>query len=144
MTPIKDQVFIIPEVKLSGKLILSGNCLKQLVIVVCQDNYGAVESELLSKMMKAIQYDLSEDVSLLEVDSKISISLSNLVSSWKDLILFGVNPEDVGMYIQYKPYQILSMEGKRVITADNLTIISGDASKKQLLWTLFQKMFLNK
>lgn len=142
MTPIRDQVFIIPVEMLSDKFILSGNCQKQLIIVVCQDNYGDAESELLNKMMKAIHYDLTEDVSLIKVDSKASISLSNLVPSWKDLILFGVNPNDVGIHVQYKLYQILSMEGKRVITADNLTIISGDASKKQLVWALFQKMFL--
>lgn len=143
MNPLNDLLFIIPEEKQSAEFTISGNGFKRLVVVIDRDNYDAQEAELLHKMMLAIKYNIKEDVFLIEVDKKTSLSLANLISVWDNLILFGIPPYNLGLNIQYKPYVILPLEEKNVIYVEDLKSISANNSKKQAIWGLFQKLFLN-
>ena len=93
-------------------------------------------------MMKAIQYNLEEDVTLIIKEHESTLAISSIITSWKDMILFGVSPESVGFSVDYRPYRILSFEDKRLLFADSLPAIGSAAEKKKLIWGLFQEMFL--
>ena len=142
MTALRDQIFNIPEHNSTADYTISGQGSKQLVIVVESENYGKEEAELLGKMIKAIQYDQISDVYLLAVEKGAQLSLSAIVESWNDIILFGVSPHQIGIHIEFKPYLILPLEAKRALYVDDLKSLGTNAAKKQALWTLFQKMFL--
>lgn len=142
MIALRDQIFNIPEHNSSAVYKISGQGLKQLLIVVESENYGIEEAALLGKMIKAIQYDQISDVYLLAVDKGAQLSLSTIVESWKDIILFGVSPHQIGIHIEFRPYTILSLEGKRALYVDDLISLGTHAAKKQALWALLQKMFL--
>ncbi len=140
---LTDKVLLIPSDKNGESYTLAGKGLKHLVVVVARTSSGDVELELLDKMMKAIQYSLDEDVVLIIKEQDSLLAISNIVSSWQDMILFGVAPEEVGFQIDNNPYRILPFEKKRLLIVDSLQSISSSAEKKKVLWSLFQKMFLN-
>lgn len=141
MLSITDQVFLIPETN-TNAISISGEGLKKLVIVTDAQTFGDTEKETLNKMMIAIKYSPDSDLIKVVLPAESNISLSNVVPSYNDLIIFGIAPERLGMHIDYKMNEIIHFDKSRLLVCDTIREMITVPQKKQILWTRLQEMFL--
>ncbi|MFZ1751661.1 MAG: hypothetical protein WAU01_15790 [Saprospiraceae bacterium] len=142
MNEDKDVVFSIPDTVDIWKK-MQGKGLKKLLIILDQKSQNEPNLAILSKMMSAIKYDLDEDVHLLFLDSKSTISLGASAISYHDLIVFGIEPPQLGIHVEYEVGKILNFEHSRVLFCEHFEIVIPDHQKKNHLWKNLQNMFLN-
>lgn len=141
MLSTTDQVFLIPETT-KDALLISGEGQKKLVIVTDALTFTDAEKETLDKMMMAIKYDPKADLVKVVLPAGINISLSNVVGPYKDLIIFGVTPERLGLHIDYKMNEIIQFDRSRLLICDTIREVIAVPQKKQILWAKLQEMFL--
>ncbi|MCZ2100240.1 MAG: hypothetical protein LC107_01725 [Chitinophagales bacterium] len=141
---LNDKIFNIPEAVLGKDYTIVGEGKKGLVMVVSRQQYDESAANLLSNMMKAIQYDMQQDVLIVIQENENPLILSHIIPSWSDLILFGVTPAMIGFQINPRLYHVVLMEKGQLLCADNLQVLNASLDKKKAIWTLFQNMFLKK
>lgn len=141
MLSTMDQVFKIPDT-IPNNVVVSGEGQKKLVIITDLESFSDSESDTLDKMMTAIKYNPSHDLIKVVLPKNVDVSLSSLVNDYKDLIIFGVLPERIGLFIEYKMNEILYFEKSRLLICESIRAIIAVPQKKQLLWTRLQEMFL--
>jgi hypothetical protein len=134
-----DLVFEIPESQ--DHPDVAGNGVKQLWIITRFDTFGEDERTTLTNMMKAIHYDITEDVSTIILKASEIVVLPSK-DSIKNLILFGILPKDAGLNIDFKKYEILVSESYRILVCDDIKLINATPALKKMLWTRLQEMFL--
>lgn len=134
-----DLVFEIPE---SHDIpTSSGNGRQQLWILTRSDAFGDDEKSTLANMMKAIKYDIAEDVSTISVGASETVVLPSS-DRIKDIIFFGILPKYACLNIDYKNYEILYSESFRILVCDDIKQINATPQLKKVLWTKLQEMFL--
>ncbi len=141
MEEIEDQVFRIPEISIND-LDIAGFGNKKLVVVVHKTEYGSNEVTTLQGMINAIKYDMTSDIFLVQLKERQNISINNLLSDYKDIILLGVEPSEVGIFVDFAPYEIMLFEQSRMLVSDSISEINLTRPKKVLLWNKLQEMFL--
>ena len=134
-----DLVFEIPESQ--DYPDIAGNGVKKLWIITRYDTFGEDERTTLTNMMKAIHYDITEDVSTIILKASEIVVLPSK-DSIKNLILFGILPKDAGLNIDFKKYEILVSESYRILVCDDIKLINATPALKKMLWTRLQEMFL--
>lgn len=141
MIETTDQIFQIPENSLDD-LTISGSGYKHLVVVVGTEHFGLEESATLKKMIEAIKYDFVNDIFLLQLHDNQNISFHNILPVYDDIILFGIKPSQIGIFVDCINYEILNFEKSRMLICDPIKDINAVQSKKVLLWNKLQEMFL--
>ncbi len=138
---LTDQVFNLPEHN-AESFSLIGSEEGKLLVVVDESAFGTEEETMLNNMISAIKFDPKSDISKLILKQGQSIILSNLQRDFNNILVFGVIPEQLGLNIEYKLYDILHFEKCRMLICDSIIEIKTVIQKKQLLWAKLQEMFL--
>lgn len=138
---LTDQVFNLPEHN-AESFSLIGSEEGKLLVVVDESAFGTEEETMLNNMISAIKFDPKSDISKLILKQGQSVILSNLQRDFNNILVFGVIPEQLGLNIEYKLYDILHFEKCRMLICDSITEIRTVVQKKQLLWARLQEMFL--
>lgn len=137
----KDEVFVIPENE-AQKKFLAGEGHKGLLIVVDTKNFDVQEEETLRKLVGAIGFDYIRDIYLWKWSRELDCSIGLMGKSYNDLLMFGVTPEQVGLFVDYKAYTVHLLEQSRLLVSDSIRDINSQPAKKQVLWSMLKKMFL--
>jgi DNA polymerase III psi subunit len=123
--------------------IYEKNAKKTLIVV---NNNDAEELDFLSKILKAIQYEMSEDVILfsLEKNKKINISAfkKNQALAIDYILLFGVEASQLDLQFKLPSYYPLQVNKITFLSADSLAAISKNKNLKMKLWQTLQQLFL--
>ena len=141
MNPLKNTLFKIPNFDVSS-ISIQGKGAKKLVVICRKQGFSEVQLTALQKMISAIKYDYENDIFMLTCDENEQISLSMLNVDYKDLILFGIKPENIGYNLDYKSQEINKLDKSRLLVFEGLDIVLSDNNKKLLLWNKLQEMFL--
>ncbi|HLO54675.1 MAG TPA: hypothetical protein VK169_10320 [Saprospiraceae bacterium] len=141
MNPLKNTLFKIPNFDVSS-ISIQGKGAKKLVVICRKQGFSEVQLTALQKMISAIKYDYENDIFMLTCDENEQISLSMLNVEYKDLILFGIKPENIGYNLDYKSQEINKLDKSRLLVFEGLDIVLADNNKKLLLWNKLQEMFL--
>ena len=141
MNPLKNTLFKIPNFDVSS-ISIQGKGAKKLVVICRKQGFSEVQLTALQKMISAIKYDYENDICMLTCDENEQISLSMLNVEYKDLILFGIKPENIGYNLDYKSQEINKLDKSRLLVFEGLDIVLADNNKKLLLWNKLQEMFL--
>jgi ATP-dependent protease Clp ATPase subunit len=141
MNPLKNTLFKIPNFDASS-ISIQGKGTKKLLVICRKQGFSEVQSTALQKMMSAIKYDYENDIFMMTSDENEQISLSFLDIEYKDLILFGIKPENIGFNVEYKSHEINRLDSRRLLVFEGLDIVLADNNKKLLLWNKLQEMFL--
>ena len=117
---------------------------KQTLIVSLKGNTLEKEQIFLSKILKAIHYDIKSDVVLLEIGQSESIYFQELTKKFdiKNVVLFGIPPTQLGLHFKIHQYQPLSIGDCTFLWADTLPTLMKNQGKKRQLWSNLQAMFL--
>ena len=140
MPKIENPLFIIPEIPQS-ELSISGGGDRNIVIVTYNHEFESDELITMQRLMNAIKYDLEKDAITICLEPKQKISLATYISSYDYLLLFGVKPETVGIFIEFRPYEILKFDDSIMLVADSVKVLNVDKNLKGLLWKQLQKIF---
>jgi DNA polymerase III psi subunit len=122
-----------------------GNNQKHLLIVIADESdKNDANTEFLSKIIAAIQYNLNDDAVrvFIENDTKLTISTNIMQYNSKDILIFGLSNQQLGIFVQQKKYQPFELQGVRYLFADNLSEIQTQKELKGALWDALKRMFL--
>lgn len=137
----KSPVYNIPDINSNNGLSYEGNDSKN-ILIICKNL--ELQKEFLSKIMKAVNIELSDDTALWDC-KKSGIphwaELSKMVNP-KKIILFGLQPSELGLHLLIPVYQKMMWNNYEFLLADNLQAISEDKNKKQLLWNALKEIFV--
>ncbi len=141
MNPIQNTLFKIPNFDVSS-ISIQGKGAKKLLVICRNQGFSEVQSTALQKMISAIKYDYENDIFMIICDENIKFSVSMLDLDYKDLILFGIKPENIGYNLEYKLQEVNRLDSSRMLIFEGLDIVLADNNKKLLLWNKLQEMFL--
>lgn len=120
-------------------------------IVVIQANQEINELEaFLEKMLRAVQLDLHQDTTLLNLTTSDTFSFSELSkyqNNIKKCIVFGVSPKRLGLQFILPKYKVLQHGTIQYLFADDIQAIyterqAGGKKMSGTLWKALQTMFI--
>lgn len=116
---------------------------KKQILIVCNDFDKSEIADFLTKIMSAVNTDLQEDTSILNLKETDSVSWSNLVKTTKPekVIFFGIEPARIGLHLKLMKYQNNSWSDMKILASDSLEEIIADKYKKSMLWRELQVLF---
>ncbi len=110
------------------------------VILSSGETNDPARVQLLDKILQSIQVDPADTCRLtLENDAFYLHPILNQTHQKKNIICFGVYPNQLGMSIIFTPYEIIELEGHHFLFSDPLAKIAGNDDKKRALWGALQK-----
>ena len=126
----------------NSDLNLRGSNQKQLVIVYRTEN-TPLDEGFLAKILNAVQYDLQQDTTLIELRKNQNFSFKNILKtlSPKYLISLGVSPKNIGVNVSDQLYKPRNIKNCCFLFTDKLSEIAEDKNKKGALWGCLQSMF---
>ena len=128
-----------------AEVVLFGENKKQMLIIIEDENeQNDANIDFLEKIITAIKYDFKQDCTYFLLPKKEKISITALVSKHqiKDLLVFGINNTQLGIYANQKKYQPFYIQQVTYIFADNLSEIQAQKELKGALWDALKKVFL--
>lgn len=123
---------------------IASNSFKVIVVLEAKEEKVLLDG-LLTKILSAINIDISKDVCLIKTPERShSLNIINVIKDLKieKVICFGVQPKDLTLNFAstlYKPIQIGELT---FLFADTLSTLDKDAARKKALWANLQKIFL--
>lgn len=142
---LESEIFNIEETAIEEDM-LSGDGSKHMLLIARKDDLeGAGGLPLLTKIIKAIQYDIDTDCLLLSLPARATMyNVASLIEEQQisDVVTFGVNPKDLGMNIHAKLYQPMIFEQYRFLLSHKVTEMDGNRDFKMRLWKCLQQFYL--
>lgn len=113
------------------------------ILVGITDTDAENQLSYLSKILNAVGFELSQDIILLNLPQKSQCSLAATIRQYNihTVILFGLTPESVGLQIQSRLYQPISVAEVKFLFADVLSGINGNDAKRSALWLALKQIF---
>lgn len=113
------------------------------VLIAIQSSDKEENIATLEGLVKAIKFDIEEDVTIVSCSEDFT-SLNSILAS-KDIntvILIGLKPSQVGFGINAHPYFFYKMEKFSILITDSLREMNADKGKKMKFWQNLQSFFL--
>lgn len=128
----------IPEEALKGKNE------KGLLLVAKEEDFSAENLQFLTKIIAAVKYELEIDTLRLNIPKDQNYGINELLKQeqTKHIIVFGVNPKDLGLSIETIIYQPISINKKTILITHPLEKIKQSQELKKALWASLQQIFL--
>ena len=126
----------VPDEKPVGRL---GKNAKGICIYTQDDNAPAIadaDLQFLLSVLTACKLGLDDVVIINLAAAHGSASAEGQI-----IILFDVQPAQLGLPIHFPHYQVQAFNGKQYLSAPALTIISQNQTAKKELWTSLKKLF---
>lgn len=133
------KVFSVQETEFSR---CSGENKKGLLLALSEPLTPALV-EFLSKILKAIHYDLQQDTLSLPLTEGEAFWFSDLARK-KDVqraIFFGVSPKQAGLNLIALPYLPLTLLQKNLLFVEPLSTIEQNPDLKRKLWAALKEIF---
>jgi len=117
---------------------------KGLVIVYLAEDEESEHLTLLRNILNAIKYDLDQDALLLSLTAKSRLRFIDMLKevTAKEVIVFGIQPKQLGLNWQCKAYEFLKHDTQHYLFSHPLSEIQNDKQKKGALWQALKGMFL--
>lgn len=137
--------FEYPYYNIPGSVFPTNRCLgnnARRTLVLAERYDFEVHGVLLTKILRAVEFDFERDVSFLPMEQDEALCLLN-TSSAKDydyLLLFGIQPSQIGLLTNPR-LSLLKLENHTVIVSTDLSTIAKDAKAKRILWEHLKDVF---
>lgn len=115
------------------------------VLVVARITEGAEteQIDLLNKILLSIQIDGIQDALLLKLTPAMRFSLSSLckAAGCHTALLFGGEPENMGLRFRLEKYKPFTINNLRGVWADAPEVLSPSRELKTALWSCLKQLF---
>ncbi len=137
------EIYQSPETEIPAQFLLGKNE-KKLLVVIRTSDFSDKNKELISKILGAVHYKLEKDAIQLHIPADKSFGINHLLvkNIVDDVVIFGVNPKEIGLSIEPILYQPIQIGTKRLLIAHSLEQISKNQDYKKALWNALQQIFL--
>ena len=119
---------------------LLGNNAKQMIVLVGQEDFET-NKLLLEKILAAVKYDLAEDAVTIQLQGDERIASSRLDIPVRHMLIFGINPRDLGLSVSLKK-RLIRLETITIVRAPSLGTIASNTDEKRKLWEILKSLFL--
>ncbi len=140
-------IFVVPEAKNQAFSLTGSNKKKTLVIIQVEENKNELLA-FLKKILEAVKLNMHEDIHFINTTNKSSISFSTQLAhhKYEYVISFGKKPTELGIQIDYTPYQPINISGIQMLFVEDLQTIfeerqKGGKQKAAALWKAMQSIF---
>ena len=145
LSHFKPDLFLLSPVTEVLKDTTGGN--KKGIVVIAQLEEGTETAalELLSKILKSVELDATNDVLLLKSTPSTRFSLTALCrqTDCHTFLLFGPTPLHLGLQLRMKKYTPVEINGLKGLWADPLSELEPSRELKTALWTALKSLFPN-
>ena len=137
---IDQEIVDFPE--LSAEQLSKFNA-KDIVVMVnyTDGNFPKPESELLGGIYNALKLDRTQTNFIDLGKQPMTFKDAAKILGTKNFILFGINPEDIRLHINLRPYQIVKVGECQLIFSHKLADLVENKSYKGALWASLKVMF---
>lgn len=137
------QIFAHPEPKNEEFTLDQSQQFSTLVVYQVESDSEALE-KFLSNILTAAKLDMSKDVLLYKstVKNEFSFIRTKTKSNIEQVIIFGIHPKKLGINLDMKLYTPIDFQDCTFLLANSLSDIKNDQTKKKLLWTCLQEIYL--
>ena len=117
---------------------------KKGVIIFSLSKDTEKEIPFLTKILAAVKLNLTDDVALFSLTQNQAISLAEVLKTQQatKVLVFGAFNKDIGIHLNYQPYQPIIFNNIQFLFADDLLAIMNEKSRKAALWAALQDLFL--
>lgn len=122
---------------------VNGSNQKHLMIVYLKSD-KPFNVSFLEKILKAVKYNLTEDVALIGITPEDHFRFSDWQEKFtpQHVIVLGLTPQQIAVHLNHQLYTIQHCSNADFLFTDELTDIESDQSKKAALWGRLKEMFL--
>jgi hypothetical protein len=123
-----------------------GNNQKRIAVVVnSPDTIYLPDDELnfLLGILSACKFSM-EDTALINISKNPLMSYNKVAEQLRSekIFLFGVDPEKLGLPLQFPHYQIQHFNNQLYLSSVSLTVLQNNKEEKLKLWNCLKKIFL--
>lgn len=105
------------------------------VLIFCNIELSETESDLLTKILGAIQYDLTKDALIVSLEEKDQVHVAPLlVESIQLVVAFGCTPTQLQTHIADQKYKAQLILSRKFIFSDPLAALLENKTLKMALW----------
>lgn len=126
---------------LKSTKILTGDNPSGTVIVYDAASSAKELQDFLEKILTSVGLDLSK---VTRIDCQ---NLPTSITEWdnwavsKEVLLFGVSAQQIGIQYSILPYQLIKVGEKRILQCESLDVIKESADAKKMLWGNLKLIF---
>lgn len=133
------------DVPISASFKHLGSNHQNILIVVNDRNVAFLpddELNFLASVLNACKLSLA-DVAIVNTASQEMNDYHNLIDYFetKTVLLFGLEPSQFGLPIQFPSFQVQKFEGQTYLSAPPLSELASDKTLKGKLWTCLKTIF---
>jgi hypothetical protein len=113
-------------------------------LIIIKDGYEKEILDYLEKIVTSVGLDFHKDVQVISLKTGENLKISKLPFS--KILVFGIEPKNLGLFIEWELYSLIKIGDKRLIFSDDLTDIFAERVKKDrkmalMLWNSMKEMF---
>ena len=130
----------------AANIIFLGNNANKIIILV--NSTAAIylpdeDLNFLLGILSACKLSMA-DIALVNVANNPAISYTEITGQFKakKIILFGTEPEAIGLPLQFPHYQIQQFNNQVYLSSVSLTELQADKEEKLKLWNCLKRIFL--
>ncbi len=118
--------------------------LTKVIIVLSSNEDKVLRSNLLPKILKAVNVDLVKEAIIVE-EQHYGIDIIKLIKDQNidKVISFGVSPLALSLNLSATLYKLNKIGSIQFLFSDNLGVISTNQERKKALWSNLQILFPN-
>lgn len=137
----QDLLFIVPDTPVS--LQAEGNYAQKVLILMLQEPAFVNWRSFLEKLIGAAGLNLSNDTLLVALQNSEQTSIASLLKSKQpdQVLVFGIRPEQMGMYLSIEKYHPVFFSNTQFLFADSLAMLEPDKNLKMKMWTAMKTLF---
>ncbi len=135
-------IFLAPDLDLLT--LAKGNFARRILIVANAEPTVITNRLFLEKVLSAANLNLDNDTFFCVAPPDQPISISSVLSTKpaEFVLVFGLQPDQLGLTITAPRYQPFSFYGTTWLFADALSVLEPDRVLKGQLWTALKPLFL--
>lgn len=141
MFATEELVFRVAEVPVTD--LAKGNFTKKILILALSEPNNPGNIEFVTKILSAAGLALSEDTLFAEITAGTAVNcFAGLPERPKFILVFGLQPAQVGLKALAQPYQPFTINGCTWLFSDALSVLEPDRAKKGKLWEALKALFV--
>jgi len=113
-------------------------------LIIIKDGYEKEIFDYLEKILTSVGLDYHKDVQVITLKTGANLRISKLPHH--KILVFGIEPKNLGLFIEWELYSLIRIGDKKLIFSDDLTDIFAERVKKDrkmalMLWNSMKEMF---
>ena len=121
----------------------SGQYAKKVLLVALDEPEANDNQLFVQKLLQAANIQLASDTffCFLKADEKLQLGALIKEKQPDQVLLFGLNPAQLSLHLQIKPYQPVIFYETTLLFADKLSVLAPNKDLKTKMWTAMKEIF---